>query len=107
MSRGPLPQDPAVRALIQQARMAQLTRRGFITAGTASMALFLAACAGKVGGGGEGQPAASLTPGTDMSDTVKNMVWANWALYLDEDDDGTTPPSTRSSSAPGSRSSTT
>ncbi len=91
MSRGPLPQDPAVRALIQQARMAQLTRRGFITAGTASMALVLAACAGKVGGGGEGQPAASLTPGTDMSDTVKNMVWANWALYLDEDDDGNHP----------------
>ncbi len=92
MSRGPLPQDPAVRALIQQARMAQLTRRGFITAGTASMALFLAACAGKVGGGGDGgQPAASLTPGTDMSDTVKRMVWANWALYLDEDDAGNHP----------------
>ena len=91
MSRGPLPQDPAVRALIQQARAAQLTRRGFITAGTASMALFLAACAGKVGGGGGDQPAASLTPGTDMSDTVKRMVWANWALYLDEDDDGNHP----------------
>lgn len=91
MSRGPLPQDPAVRALIQQARMAQLTRRGFITAGTASMALFLAACAGKVGGDGGGKPAASLTPGTDMSDTVKSMVWANWALYLDEDDAGNHP----------------
>ena len=89
MSR-PLPQDPAVRALIRQARAAQLTRRGFMTAGTASMALFLAACAGKVGGGG-GQPAASLTPGTDMSDSVKRMVWANWALYLDEDDAGNHP----------------
>ncbi|HET8928268.1 MAG TPA: spermidine/putrescine ABC transporter substrate-binding protein [Microbacterium sp.] len=91
MSRGPLPQDPAVRALILQARAAQLTRRGFITAGTASMALFLAACAGKVGGGGGDQPAPSLTPGKDMSDTVKSMVWANWALYLDEDDAGNHP----------------
>lgn len=87
MSRGPLPQDPAVRALIAQARAAQLTRRGFMTAGTISLAAFLAACSGKVGGGG-GQPAASLTPGTDLSDSQKSMVWANWAFYLDEDDAG-------------------
>lgn len=91
MSRGPLPEDPAIRALIAQARAAQLTRRGFMTAGTVSLAAFLAACSGKVGGGGGKGPVASLTPGTDMSDTVKKMVWANWALYLDEDDDGNHP----------------
>ncbi|MFT4228856.1 MAG: spermidine/putrescine ABC transporter substrate-binding protein [Microbacterium sp.] len=90
MSEGPLPQDPVVRALIARARAAQLTRRGFMTAaGTVSLAAVLAACSGKVGGSaGSGQPVASLTPGTDLSDTVKKMVWANWAFYLDEDDAG-------------------
>jgi spermidine/putrescine transport system substrate-binding protein len=59
-----------------------------MTAGTLSLAAFLAACSGKVGGGGGGQPAASLTPGKDLSDTEKSMIWANWAFYLDEDDSG-------------------
>jgi len=88
MTRGPLPQDPAVRALIAQARAAQLTRRGFMTAGTLSLAAFLAACSGRVGGGGGGGAKPSLTPGADLSDTEKSMVWANWAFYLDEDDAG-------------------
>jgi len=88
MTRGPLPQDPAVRALIAQARAAQLTRRGFMTAGTLSLAAFLAACSGRVGGGGGGGTKPSLTPGADLSDTEKSMVWANWAFYLDEDDAG-------------------
>lgn len=88
MARGPLPEDPAVRALIAQARAAQFTRRGFMTAGTLSLAAFLAACSGKVGGGGGGPAAPSLTPAADLSDSQKSMVWANWAFYLDEDDDG-------------------
>ncbi|MFT4220496.1 MAG: spermidine/putrescine ABC transporter substrate-binding protein [Microbacterium sp.] len=91
MPRGPLPEDPALRALILQARRAQLTRRGFMTAGSLSFAAFLAACSGRVGGSESGAPAASITPAADQSDTVKSLVWANWALYLDEDDNGNHP----------------
>ena len=89
MSRGPLPQDPAVRALIAQARQAQLTRRGLMGgAGALSLAAFLAACSGRVGGSG---PAASATAGEDLSASQKTLTWANWSFYLDEDDDGNHP----------------
>ena len=87
MSRGPLPEDPAIRALIRQARATQLSRRGFMTASTLSMAAFLAACSGKVGGGAQ----ASVTAAADESATNKTVRWANWAFYLDEDDAGNHP----------------
>ena len=65
MPRGPLPEDPAVRALIAQARSAQMSRRGLIGgAGALSLAAFLAACSGRVGGSG---PAASASAGEDLS----------------------------------------
>jgi spermidine/putrescine transport system substrate-binding protein len=89
MPRGPLPQDPAVRALISQARAAQLSRRGLLGgAGALSLAAFLAACSGRVGGSG---PAASASAGEDLSGSQKTLTWANWSFYLDEDDDGNHP----------------
>jgi spermidine/putrescine transport system substrate-binding protein len=89
MPRGPLPEDPAVRALIAQARSAQMSRRGLIGgAGALSLAAFLAACSGRVGGSG---PAASASAGEDLSASQKTLTWANWSFYLDEDDDGNHP----------------
>jgi spermidine/putrescine transport system substrate-binding protein len=89
MARGPLPEDPAVRALIAQARNAQISRRGLIGgAGALSLAAFLAACSGRVGGAG---PAASASAGEDLSASQKTLTWANWSFYLDEDDDGNHP----------------
>ena len=59
MPRGPLPEDPAVRALIARARAAQMSRRGLIGgAGALSLAAFLAACSGRVGGSGPPRPRA-------------------------------------------------
>ncbi len=87
MPRGPLPADPAVRALIAQARAAQLTRRSFVAGAGLSMAAFLAACSGRVGGGA----AASAGPAEDLSASQKTLTWANWSFYLDEDDDGNHP----------------
>jgi spermidine/putrescine transport system substrate-binding protein len=89
MTRGPLPSDPAVRALVAQARAAQMTRRGFIAgAGTLSLAAFLAACSGRVGGG---TPGSSATAAEDLSSSQSTLTWANWSFYLDEDDDGNHP----------------
>ncbi|QEW00580.1 spermidine/putrescine ABC transporter substrate-binding protein [Microbacterium caowuchunii] len=83
MPRGPLPEDPAVRALIAQARNARLSRRSFVAGAGLSMAAFLAACSGRVGGSA---PAASAAQ--DRSDAEKSLTWANWSFYLDEDDSG-------------------
>jgi len=68
-----LPEDPLVRSLVQAARKAQISRRGMLlgTAGTigAASAVSLTACA----------------PSGD------SIVWANWAAYIDEDDEGNYP----------------
>jgi spermidine/putrescine transport system substrate-binding protein len=81
----PLPQDPVVRALIAQARQAQLTRRTLLAGGAAgASALALAACST---GGGQARPTAAA----DVSDTDKTLNWANWAAYIDEDDAGNYP----------------
>jgi spermidine/putrescine transport system substrate-binding protein len=68
-----LPEDPLVRSLVQAARKAQISRRGMLlgTAGTigAASALSLTACA----------------PSGD------SIIWANWAAYIDEDDEGNYP----------------
>ncbi len=88
MSRGPLPQDPAVRALIAQARAAQLCPPR-LHDGRHALARRVPRCLlGQGRRRRRGQPAASLTPGKDLSDTEKSMIWANWAFYLDEDDSG-------------------
>ena len=82
MTSRPLPQDPTVRALIAQARRAQLNRRTFMAgAGASATALALAACSG---GGGKAKPSAAA----DKSESDKTVNWANWAAYIDEDDSG-------------------
>lgn len=83
MSRS-LPADPLIRQLVQQSRAAQMSRRALLAGATGgAAALALAACAP---GSSEGPSAA-----TDVSDSEKIVRWANWALYLDEDDDGNYP----------------
>jgi len=81
----PLPEDPMIRSLVQQARRAQMSRRAVLAGATGgAAALALAACAP---GGASSQPTAA----TDVSDTDKTLKWANWPAYLDEDDDGNHP----------------
>ncbi len=85
MTSRPLPQDPTVRALIAQARRAQLNRRTFMAgAGASATALALAACSG---GGGKAKPSAAA----DKSESDKTVNWANWAAYIDEDESGNYP----------------
>lgn len=85
MTSRPLPQDPTVRALIAQARRAQLNRRTFMAgAGASATALALAACSA---GGGKAKPSAAA----DKSESDKTVNWANWAAYIDEDEAGNYP----------------
>ena len=76
----PLPEDPMIRSLIAQAKRAQVSRRAMLAGtGAGATALALAACA----------PASTeLTPAEDNSANDPNLNWANWPLYIDEDDDG-------------------
>ncbi|MGX5697026.1 ABC transporter substrate-binding protein [Agromyces soli] len=53
-------------------------------AGASATALALAACSG---GGGQAKP----TPAADKSSSDKTVNWANWAAYIDEDDEGNYP----------------
>jgi len=83
MSRS-LPEDPLVRRLVQQARLSQVSRRAMLAgAGGTAAALALAACST----GETEAPSAA----TDISDKDKSLKWANWASYIDEDDDGNYP----------------
>ena len=83
MSRS-LPEDPLIRSLVIQARNAQLSRRTMLQgAGIGAAALTLAACAPA----GSSQPTAA----PDNSANDPTLTWANWALYIDEDDDGQLP----------------
>lgn len=85
MTTRPLPQDPMIRAIISQARQAQLNRRTLLTgAGAGASALALAACSP---GGAQAKP----TPAADESASDTSLNWANWAAYIDEDDDGNYP----------------
>src|SRR5690242_6008254 len=80
MSRS-LPEDPLIRSLVIQARRAQVSRRTMLQgAGIGAAALTLAACAPS----GSSRPTAA----PDNSKNDPNLSWANWALYLDEDDAG-------------------
>jgi spermidine/putrescine transport system substrate-binding protein len=79
-----LPEDPLIRSLVVQARRAQMTRRSVLAGATGgAAALALAACAPT----GSTKP----TPPPDNSANDKTVIWANWALYLDEDDSGNHP----------------
>ena len=79
-----LPEDPMIRELIRQARKAQISRRTMLTtAGAGATALALAACST----GGNEAPTAAV----DNSANDKTMTWANWAAYIDEDEDGNYP----------------
>lgn len=72
----PLPQDPMIQRLIQQAAKASVSRRTMLqTAGVAAATLALAAC----GTGSGSKPTAA----TDISSTNKTLNWANWSYYLD------------------------
>ena len=83
MNQRNLPEDPIVRELVQHARAAQLSRRALLGGAVGgAVALSLAACA-------PGEQA--LVAAEDISATDPTVNWANWPLYLDEDDNGNYP----------------
>jgi spermidine/putrescine transport system substrate-binding protein len=74
-----------IRSLIASARQAQVNRRTLLAGASAgATALALAACST---GGGQARPSAAA----DSSSSDKTLNWANWAAYIDEDDDGNYP----------------
>jgi spermidine/putrescine transport system substrate-binding protein len=87
-----LPQDPMMAELVKMSRRKQLSRRTAI-AGAAGVgtALGLAACAAPGAEPGSVEPTA-LTPGVDVSDTEKILVWDNWTEYMDLSEDETSRP---------------
>ncbi|MGV8969009.1 MAG: ABC transporter substrate-binding protein [Microbacteriaceae bacterium] len=87
MSRA-LPEDPMIRSLVLKARQSQMSRRAMLAgSGATAAALTLAACA----------PGAAEAPtaAEDNSANDPTLTWANWAAYIDEDDDGNYPTLTR------------
>lgn len=79
-----LPQDPMMRQLVQMARGKMLSRRATLLGlgGTAAV-MSLASCAADTQG--------ALTPVEDLSDSEKVLVWHNWPLYMDGEDDASYP----------------
>ncbi|MEY2695275.1 MAG: hypothetical protein RLZZ72_531 [Actinomycetota bacterium] len=79
-----LPQDPMMRQLVQMARGKMLSRRATLLGlgGTAAV-MSLASCAADT--------KSALTPAEDLSDSEKVLVWHNWPLYMDGEDDGSYP----------------
>jgi spermidine/putrescine transport system substrate-binding protein len=79
-----LPQDPMLRQLVQMARGKMLSRRATLLGlgGTAAV-MSLASCAADT--------KSALTPAEDLSDSEKVLVWHNWPLYMDGEDDGSYP----------------
>jgi len=83
MNQRNLPEDPIIRELVQHARAVQLSRRALLGGAVGgAVALSLAACA-------PGEQA--LVAAEDISATDPTVNWANWPLYLDEDDNGNYP----------------
>lgn len=78
-----LPKDPMMAELVKLSRKQQMTRRAALAGlGGTAAAVTLAGCA----------PAAEeLQPATDLSDSEKFLIWHNWDLYIDEDDNGNYP----------------
>lgn len=84
MSESSLHQDPRFQALVKKAASSSMTRRAFLAGSTSAVMLAgLAAC---TPGGG-----SKLQPATDKSDTEKTLKWANWPLYIDQDESGQYP----------------
>jgi spermidine/putrescine transport system substrate-binding protein len=79
-----LPQDPMMRQLVQMARGKMLSRRATLLGlgGTAAV-MSLASCAADTQG--------AFTPAEDLSDSEKVLVWHNWPLYMDGEDDASYP----------------
>jgi spermidine/putrescine transport system substrate-binding protein len=78
-------QDPMFKQLVSAIKTSQMTRRTALAGlGASAAALSLAACA-PAGG------AKTLTAATDLSDSEKLLIWHNWSLYMDEDDNGKYP----------------
>jgi spermidine/putrescine transport system substrate-binding protein len=89
-----LPQDPMLAQLVKLARKNQMTRRAALAGlGGTAAAVTLAGCA----------PASNLEPAADLSDSEKFLIWHNWDLYIDEDDDGNYPTLARFESQTGIR----
>lgn len=83
MNQRNLPEDPIIRELVQHARASQISRRALLGGALGgAVALSLAACA-------PGDQA--LVAAEDISATDPTVNWANWPLYLDEDDNGNYP----------------
>jgi spermidine/putrescine transport system substrate-binding protein len=82
-----LPEDPIVRKLVRA--QSRPSRRTVLAAGAGATAMgwLLTACG--TGGSPDG---ASRGPAEDLSETEKIVNWANWTLYLDVSDDGSTYP---------------
>ncbi len=79
-----LPQDPMMRELVQMARSRMLSRRAALLGlgGTAAV-VSLASCSSA--------STSALTAAEDLSDSEKVLVWHNWPLYMDGEDDGSYP----------------
>ena len=78
-------QDPMFQQLLSAIKSSQVTRRTALAGlGASAAAISLAACA-PAGG------AKTLTAATDLSDSEKLLIWHNWSLYMDEDDNGKYP----------------
>ncbi len=73
-----------MRQLVQMARGKMLSRRATLLGlgGTAAV-MSLASCAADT--------QSALTPAEDLSDSEKVLVWHNWPLYMDGEDDGSYP----------------
>ena len=80
------PEDPIIRSLVMQARKSQVSRRAML-AGTGGLAAALTLAACSPGAGDRESPTAAK----DNSANDPTLNWANWAAYIDEDDDGNYP----------------
>jgi len=79
-----LPEDPQLREMVKAALAHKVTRRAVLGGAVAtSAAALLAACAPS--------DKPKLTPATDVSDSDPTLIWSNWSLYVDIDDDGNYP----------------
>ncbi|MCG2798606.1 MAG: spermidine/putrescine ABC transporter substrate-binding protein, partial [Cellulomonas sp.] len=83
----PATPDPVLRELMARAGSAGLSRRAFLgLLGAAGSAAALTAC-------GTGGSTSTSSSGTGAGGTAGTIRWANWTLYIDLADDGTTSPS--------------
>ena len=83
--------SPEARALVRLQRAAlrnEVSRRSALRgAGMLGLGAFLAACGTSGTPGGTSSSRESIAAAEDVSDTEKEVAWANWTLYLDYDDE--------------------